>query len=358
MEVIDCYSSTYNKARNKFLSSAQGVNAQIENIENPHKGPNGEPLYTDIALIDPLDTQDILVLSSGTHGVEGFAGSGIQTGFLHHEIKSHLNSDLGFLFIHAINPYGFAYLRRVNEDNIDLNYNFGDHSKPYENNPDYDLLADAIAPNSMSLLSEISSWAYLIWYRIKKGEKGLERAISGGQYTHPQGLFYGGRFETWSNKMIRDIARKYLCTKKRVVVIDFHTGLGKYGDAEIMLDVPKESNRYKRAETIWGRKYLPEVPLGVPLTRSLKLAYPKMLPNPEVTAMSLEYGTIAPQKVFQALRLENWLHHHNEKDHPNYNKIKTQLLRAFYPEQDEWKRMVWGIGKDVIQKTVSYLQKP
>lgn len=357
MEVIDCFSSTYNETRDKFLSAAQELDAQIENIENPHKGPNRELLYTDIALINPLNAQNILVLSSGTHGVEGFTGSGIQTAFLRHEIASHLSSGVGFLFIHAINPYGFAHLRRVNEDNIDLNYNFGDHSNSYEDNPDYDLLADAIAPESMVVLSNISSWTRLIWYLVKKKGKGLEKAISGGQYTHLKGLFYGGRFETWSNKMIQNMAKKYLFAKKLIVIIDFHTGLGKFGNAEIMLDVPRNSNRYKRAEAIWGTEYLPKTPLGVPLTRSLKLAYPKMLPNSEVTAMSLEYGTFSPLKVFQALRLENWLHHHSDKGHPKYDKIKSQLLRVFYPEQDAWRHSVWKIGKDVIQKAISYLQK-
>lgn len=357
MKVLSNFSDSYNEARKKFLNAAQGSKAQIESIESPHKGPNGEPLYTDIAWIDPSDTQNVLVLSSGTHGVEGFTGSGIQTCFLRDEIASHLNSGVGFLLIHAINPYGFAHLRRVNEDNIDLNYNFGDHSKPYANNPDYDLLADAIAPESMSKFSVISSWARIFGYMIKKGKKGLERAISGGQYTHPCGLFYGGRFETWSNKIIRNTARKYLFTKKRIVIIDFHTGLGKYGGAEIMLDVPRKSNRYKRAEAIWETDYLPKFPLGVALTRSLKLAYPPMLPNSEVTAVSLEYGTIPPLKVFQALRLENWLHHHCEKNHTNYNKIKNQLLRSFYPEQYDWKLIVWKIGKDVIQRAISYLQK-
>ncbi|MEJ0064575.1 MAG: DUF2817 domain-containing protein [Caulobacteraceae bacterium] len=45
--------------------------------------------------------------------------------------------------IHAINPYGFAWLRRVTEENIDLNRNWIDFSQPPPANPGYDELADA-----------------------------------------------------------------------------------------------------------------------------------------------------------------------------------------------------------------------
>lgn len=162
VEIPNYFSSTHIQAREKFLEAANKAGARVESIQHPHEGPNGEPLFTDVAEIGLPDAQQILVLGSGTHGVEGFTGSGIQTGFLRDEIHSYSNSGLGFLFIHAINPYGFAHLRYVNEDNIDLNYNFYAHSIPYEKNYGYDQLAEAIAPASVSLWSEIVSWSRLI----------------------------------------------------------------------------------------------------------------------------------------------------------------------------------------------------
>ena len=41
--------------------------------------------------------------------------------------------------IHALNPFGFAHLRRANEDNVDLNRNFVDHEGG--NYPENDLFA-------------------------------------------------------------------------------------------------------------------------------------------------------------------------------------------------------------------------
>jgi len=356
MEAINYFSSTYNEARKKFLDAAHRSNAQIENIKHPLDGPNGEPLYTDIAVIGSSDAKNSLVLISGLHGVESFTGSAIQTGFLHDEIASSLAPDISVLFIHAINPYGFAHLRRFNEDNIDLNYNFSDHSKPSPKNPGYEKLADAIAPKSVSFWPEIVSWSRLLCYMIIKGEKELEIAITGGQYTHPKGLFYGGRFETWSNRTIREITHRYLSNKNRVVVIDFHTGLGGFGNAEIILNVPEESNIYKRAIAIWGSERVKTTvtgkALGTQLTWSLKLAFQKMLPNTEITAVSLEYGTFPPMKVFKALRLENWLHHYCEENHPKAQKIKAELLKVFYPNTEDWKLQVWQQGKEIVDQAL------
>ncbi|GAF71392.1 unnamed protein product, partial [marine sediment metagenome] len=308
----------------------------------------------------PKDTKDILVLVSGTHGVEGFAGSGIQTGLLQQGIASSLKPNMSIVMIHAINPYGFSHLRRFNEDNVDLNRNFTDHTKPYPPNPGYKELANAINPKSISFWSNAKTGLRLFWYRLKNGKNKLEVALSGDQYTHPQGIFYGGQSEIWSNQTIRAIARRYLSNAERVVVIDFHTGLGSYGNAEVILNEKEETSAYKRAVEWWGDSRVKSTVSGgsvsVHLQATLKLAIPGMLPNSEVTAVSLEFGTVPAMKVFWALRAENWLHHHGGKGYPNAKRIKDDLLRAFYPDTEDWKSQVWKQGKEVVEQALVHLQ--
>ena len=246
------FSSDYQEARHKFLEASTAIGASIESFKNPNSGPGGEPLYTDVAVIGPKDAKAILVLGSGTHGVEGFAGSGIQIGLLRQDIASSLKPNMSIVMIHAINPYGFSHLRRFNEDNVDLNRNFVDHTKPYPPNQGYKELANAISPKSISFWSNIKTGFRLFWYRLKNGKNELKVAISGGQYTHPHGLFYGGQSETWSNKTIRTIASRYLSNAECLIIVDFHTGLGPYGNAEVLLNEPKESIAYKRAVEMWG----------------------------------------------------------------------------------------------------------
>ena len=311
-----------------------------------------------MALFGRKDAKTVLVVSSGTQGVEGFAGSGIQTGLLREGIVQRLPSDLSLLMIHAINPFGMAHLRRCNEDNIDLNRNFRDHDKPRPGSPEYEQLADVIAPRSLSFWAELRSWSKLLWYRRTAGKAAAQRAVSDGQYSYADGLFYGGTFETWSNKTLRAIADRYLSHADRVIVIDVHTGLGEYGHAEIIMNDPEDSRAYVRAVEIWGSERVRTTIAGgsvsIHLDASVKLAYTEMLPQAEVTAISLEFGTLPQMEVFKALRAENWLHHHGGQDHPRASEIKTCLLRAFHPDSDEWETSVWNQGKEVVERALAW----
>jgi hypothetical protein len=313
------FSPDYQAARKKFIKAALAIGASMESFQNPNTGSQGEPLYMDVAIIGPKSATDILVLGSGTHGVEGFAGSGIQTGLLREGIASALKPNVRIVMIHAINSYGFAYLRRANEDNIDLNRNFIDHSKPYPKNDGYAALADVISPKSISVWENTKVRLCFLWYRLRNGKAALKRAVSGDQFSHPQGLFFGGHHEAWSSKTLKEIARRYLSNAKRVIFIDFHTGLGPHGDAEVIMNVKANSPPYKRAVQLWGDRVKTTVNGGsvsVDLLASLKLAIPKMIPQAEVTAASLEFGTYPAKEVFLALRAENWLHHYGGENHP------------------------------------------
>jgi predicted deacylase len=353
------FSTNYEEARQKFLEASHSAGATVESFKCPYVGPKGETLYTDVVLLGSADAGTILLLSSGTHGVEGFAGSAIQTGLLREGLESHLKPGISIVLIHAINPYGFAHLRRFNEDNIDLNRNFVDHSLPYPENPGYEELADALSPESISFWANLKSIFRLFWYALKNRSKAeLKKAVTSGQYAYPQGLFYGGQKEAWSNKTIRAISRKYLSRAERVVVVDFHTGLGLYGNAEVLLNVGKQSPTYIRAVEWWGDKVKTTVSkesVSVHLETTLKLAFPKMVPDVEVTAVSLEFGTISAVKVLWALRAENWLYHHGGKDHPVAGSIRKNLLRAFYPDDDKWRLQVWEQGNNVIRQVLQKL---
>jgi len=141
------------------------------------------------------------------------------------------------------------------------------------------------------------------------------------------------------------------------VIVDVHTGLGEYGNAEVILNSPANTPEYQRSIDIWGsslvRTTITGESVSVHLDASLKLAFSDMLPNSEVTAVSLEFGTVQPMDVFKALRTENWLHHHGGAGHAKANEIKTCLLRAFYPDDKDWKESVWSKGKDVVERAIA-----
>jgi hypothetical protein len=353
------FSSDYRTARDRFLDAAREANLDVESLRNPYQGPDGQPLFTDVALIGPAAARSVLVVSSGTHGVEGFAGSGIQTGLLQEGIASRLPPGVRLVMIHGINPYGMAYLRRATEGNVDLNRNFRDHAVPDSGNPGYERLANVIAPQSMSFWSEVGAWARLLWFRLTAGREASQAALQRGQYSYPDGLFYGGIEATWSNQTVRSVARRHLSDADRVVVVDVHTGLGRFGDAELILNDSVTSPNYRRALAIWGATQVSSTISGASVSEhvdaSLKRAFAGMLPEAEVTAVSLEFGTVPPMEVFKALRAENWLHHHGGRSHPRANAIKHRLLRAFHPDDARWEERISTAARGIVGEALMWL---
>lgn len=359
MKPTQFFSVNYQQARQKFLNAARVAEAEIDSFENSCSGVGGAGLFTDVALLGPADADNILVLMSGTHGVEGFAGSGIQTGLLTTELAEAIGSNVRLVMIHALNPYGFAFLRRTNENNVDLNRNFVDHDKPYPVNQEYEKLAKLIAPQSISAPANLWAVLRLLWFRCVFGKEKLQRIVTQGQYAHPDGLFFGGHFATWSNQTLHEIVARHLGGAARVVIIDLHTGLGPYGEAEIILNDPQHDPAYRRAIACWGEERVKSTVSGESVSSQLsgtvKLAFARLLAGAEVTAVGLEFGTSPPIEVFRALREENWLFHHGREDHPEAVRIKQQFLKMFYPGDDAWKQSVWEQGASTVRQALAAL---
>jgi hypothetical protein len=108
MNNLRSFSATYSEAREKFLSAARVAGAVNHRYENQTKGPKGEPLSTDVGWLGPDDASKVVVIISGTHGIEGYCGSGFQVDWLASVGPSGLPAGTAALFVHAINPYGFA----------------------------------------------------------------------------------------------------------------------------------------------------------------------------------------------------------------------------------------------------------
>ena len=143
------YAPNYAEARMQFLAAATLAGAALANLVHPQRGPDGGELAIDLAWLGPREARRVLVLISGTHGVEGYQGSAAQIGFLQNTARA-LPADTAALLIHGLNPYGFAWVRRVNEDNIDLNRNYLDFSRPLPNNPGYGQVHALILPEALT----------------------------------------------------------------------------------------------------------------------------------------------------------------------------------------------------------------
>ena len=130
MNNIHSFATSYDEARDKFLAAARIADAWTHRYDNPVKGPRGEALSTDVAWLGPQDASKVVVTISSTHGVEGYCGSGFQVDWLSGVGAAGLPDGTAALFVHAINPYGFAWTRRVTEEVNDIYRNYVDLYKP------------------------------------------------------------------------------------------------------------------------------------------------------------------------------------------------------------------------------------
>jgi hypothetical protein len=352
VSIPECFSESYAEARAKFCGAAATAGGAIKSWLNPNGlGPNGENLYLDTARFGAADANRMLVMISSTHGVEGHCGSGAQIAWLRTGGPAKLPKDTGALLVHAINPYGFAWTRRVNEDNVDLNRNFVDHDKAYPKNEGYLALADALLPREWSTEGRAESQRVLDAYAQKHGAFALQGAISGGQHTHPDGIFYGGRKQTWSNRTIRAIAREELGRAQRVGVIDYHTGLGPFGHGELICTVPPTAKSFVRAKAWYGKELTsPEggTSTSAVVTGAMTDAFPQELPDAEVTSIAIEYGTYAVPDVLNAVRADNWLHQRGDLASPLGRELKADMKERFFPAGDKWREMVWTRADQTI----------
>lgn len=137
------------------------------------------------------------------------------------------------ILIHAINPYGFSWLCRVNEDNVDVNRNFQDFSAPVPSSQAYEEIHELLVPPEWVGPERDRADAALRAYVEQGGMRQLQAAVQGGQYTRPTGLMFGGREPVWSNVTFQRIIDERVAKSVRLVAtIDVHTGLGSpaYGE--------------------------------------------------------------------------------------------------------------------------------
>ena len=352
------FSQSYAEARQKFLAAAAVRGGDLQSHPHPLPGRDGEALAMDVLRVGPADARALLVLSSACHGVEGFCGSGAQVALLGDEGWHRLAHEAGvaLLYIHALNPHGFSWWRRVTHENVDLNRNFHDFSHPLPGNDGYDRLALHIVPATWPPSPEDE--AALAAYAAEFGERGLQAAISGGQYKHPEGLFFGGHAPTWSNLTLRRVLQQHGQRCEKLGWIDFHTGLGPCGHGEKIFACRNDDAALARARGWWGAdvtSIYDGSSASALLTGLMWNSAYEECPQAQYTGLALEYGTVPFPEVTAALRADHWLAMHPQAAPAQREAIKRQIRDAFYVDTDAWKQQIVDQGVKAARQAVAGL---
>ncbi len=144
MMAVEFFSATVTEADRKFELACLKHGLEHRFYTHPQTGPNGEAMNLGVGRVGPADAANRLLVLSATHGIEGYAGAGIQTGWLQQFGDMALPDQTSVVMVHLLNPWGVAWNRRENEDNIDVfrNVLYCDH--PSEPDPLYVRVDDAL----------------------------------------------------------------------------------------------------------------------------------------------------------------------------------------------------------------------
>lgn len=360
-EFLEYFSADYPTARSRFRAAVAAVGGHHAQYRHPHAtGAEGEELTIDIGHIGDRSGERQLVLISGTHGLEGFAGSALQTGWLSRHAAAGLPPGIGVLLVHGLNPYGFSHGSRTTLAGIDLNRNFVDHTQPRPANAGYEALHPHLVPAQWAPQALARAQDAIAAFGESHGPDALFDALARGQYSRPEGVFYGGTQPEWENETLKRITQAHLHAARKIAVIDCHTGIGEYGRPFFLVFNDAQSPEFAQAARWWGQARV-DIPRphghSVPRYQGLVVqGVQSFLPDRAVVAAVIEFGTRGAEAGGIAIRQDHWLRLHGEDLDPDARaQLKSDLLDSLNPVSYEWRDAVLRHGLDIVDSAVSGL---
>ncbi len=342
------FPTDYAAGRQRWLAQLAQLSGHQRHLPYPCAGvgPTGEALITDTVWLGPEQAAKVLVVIAGTHGIEGFAGSAIETDMLGLLAQGHITipDHTAVLMIHALTPWGYAWQRRCDAYGVDLNRNVVDFAQPLPANAGYEQLRPAL------FLSDVRQrQAAFADFISQHGREAFESAISAGQYTDPVGPFYGGRAPAHGRLVAEALIDHYALHQRDLAVVDLHTGLGPFGYGEIICDHDPDSAGAAVASRWYGGSVT--LPLlgtstSVPKIGLLDFAWHRIM-NARSCYVTLEFGTYRTLELFEVL-----LQDHLLWAQPDQSQARTAhrpvMRQHFCPDDVAWRQMVLVRARQVL----------
>lgn len=344
----------YNDSRTRFREMATGLGADNASFALDPRDASASALTTDTAYFGAANAPTLIVISSGTHGVEGYIGAACQFRFMQREPLRMLPPHVGVLLVHAVNPWGYLHDRRVTEEGIDLNRNFIDFSSapPSSAYQHYhSLLVDEYRLMPFGLFNRFRLLCYVAGAGRRRR---LQAALTAGQYDTPGGLFFGGRAPARSRLVWERILRQYGQHRNEALLLDIHSGLGRRGHGELISDLPSTSARFDRLARWFGgevRSMADGASVSTPLRGTLTSAFADTIGMP-ADAIGLEFGTRAPLHVLDALRADHWAAS-QPASAMNRRHAARLMKAAFAPADAGWHAMAVSRFDRIIDQVIA-----
>jgi hypothetical protein len=263
------------------------------------------------------------------------------------------------VLVHAVNPFGFAHLRRADEANVDQNRNFLSSGEKYAGSP----AAYAVLDRYLNPPRPPSRWD---WFEplavvaiLRYGFGPVKEIVAGGQYDYPKGIFFGGHAPAESHLILRAHLSSWLSDASRVLHFDFHTGLGRWATYKLLAEDPVLPEQEARAVRWFGSGvYEPSIANGLAYrTRGgFGRGCPEIAGKRDYLFLCAEFGTFPVLSVLAGIRAENQAHHWSAPGDPATRRVKTRLVELFCPASPHWRAEVLDRGKTLIAQAVAGLR--
>jgi hypothetical protein len=316
---------------------------------------------------EPLQKDTLVIVSTGEHGIEGYVGSALLKIFMD-EFAPRIDSHgTGLLLVHAINPWGMKYGRKVNENGVDLNRNFSyDADFDPANNPHFLKLRSLVAPAYpvRPFAIETALFAGRILHALLcEGIASVTYAAALGQYAAPQAMFYGGAHYEEQSLVMIDLFHRALAEYQSVILLDMHSG---YGPRYMMSITVAPAEPLNSAE-LAAKFHYPLVLRGdhkeFYATRGDMTDYLYQLrndkyPEKHIFACAFEFGTYG-ESLLQRIRtlrtmiFESQLFWHGARDGRTERKIRHEFSELYFPQEMKWREGAIADGRRAFEGILS-----
>lgn len=345
----EVFFDTYDEVREHLAELSAGLGAE----SHSHAIDEADGLYIDsFYLPAAADKTNLIVLTTGVHGIEGYIGS-VMLDVFFTEIYPQLDDDTGVLTIANVNPYGMKYMRRYNENNVDLNRNFilDWESFDLSVNDKYPLVESFLGPTGKignALWHEAGFYLSLGKNAINPGADTISDALLGGQYEYPEGVYYGGTGDEASTVYLKDVFSRCLDSEyENIVHIDIHSGYGPRYNMVIFNSVYETMNEKESQEAFSYDNIIAYDSEAFYATTGDTTDFFYRLADSVDSDKALfstcfEFGTIGDDFFDTILSLKYTVDENRNHWYPTNNKTSAEVVRQnylelFYPTETQWR---------------------
>jgi hypothetical protein len=264
------------------------------------------------------------------------------------------------VLVHAVNPWGMAWWRRQNESNVDLNRNWDRDRVVPPPNDGYPLVHDLLCPDGDDLPAAdvfLDGVAPLV---AEHGIGWVTGAITRGQYTHPDGLYFGGDRTEESTHVLVRLVHDHLADAGTSLFVDLHTGHGAYGTYTLLSPAAPGSpaDRWLRErfdpERLEATVDNPDTS-SAPKTGQLMSGMASLLPGDDHHCLTFEVGTVKGTRMILAERAEHWVHRHGSRDDPTHAAAVWTHRVCSTPDDPAWEHTALDHGRAVLDAALATL---